>query len=106
MRPANDNGSMFIHTFAFEWNPDVTEQQKDHVISEIRKLQGQIPGLLETWVGKNISPRSRGYQLGGVMQFADRASLDAYPSHPVHEKLVSWLRPMIQAIEVDFDASA
>ena len=39
---------MFIHMFAFRWKPGVTEEQKQRVITEIRKLQGQIPGLLET----------------------------------------------------------
>ena len=95
---------MYIHLFAFRWKPDVTDDQKDHVISEIRKLQGQIPGLLETWVGKNLSPRGQGYELGGAMKFADKASLDAYGPHPVHQKLVSWLMPIIEPIEVDLAA--
>ena len=64
---------MFIHMFAFRWKPGVTEEQKQNVIAEIRKLQGQIPGLLETSVGVNISSRGQGYELGGVMKFADKA---------------------------------
>jgi hypothetical protein len=95
---------MYIHVFAFRWKPGVTEQQKQHVAAEIRKLQGQIPGLLETSVGVNISPRGLGYELGGVMKFADKASLDAYGPHPVHQKLVSWLMPLIEPLEVDFKA--
>ncbi len=94
---------MYIHSFAFRWKPDVSEDQKQRVISEIRKLQGQIPGLLETYVGKNISPRGQGYELGGVMKFADQAALDAYGPHPVHQKLLSWLVPLIEPIEVDFE---
>lgn len=95
---------MYIHAFAFRWQPGVTEDQKQHVISEIRKLQGQIPGLLETYVGKNISPRGQGYELGGVMKFRDKESLDAYGPHPVHQALVSWLMPLIEPLEVDFAA--
>lgn len=94
---------MYIHTFAFRWKPDVTDAQKQRVISEIRSLQGQIPGLLETWVGKNISPKGQGYELGGVMTFSDRAALDAYGPHPLHQQLLSWLVPLIDAIEVDFE---
>jgi hypothetical protein len=95
---------MFIHTFAFRWKPTITDDQKQHAIQEIRALQGQIPGLLETLVGVNISPRSQGYELGGVMKFADRASLDAYGDHPVHQKLLTWLMPLIDPLEVDFEA--
>jgi len=94
---------MYIHMFAFRWQAGVTQEQKQRVIAEIRKLQGQIPGLLETFVGVNISPRGQGYELGGVMKFAGKASLDAYGPHAIHQKLVSWLRPLIEPIEVDFE---
>jgi hypothetical protein len=94
---------MYIHAFAFRWKPGVTEEKRDHVISEIRNLQGRIPGLLETFVGKNISPRGEGYELGGVMKFSDKAALEAYGPHPVHQELVSWLRLLIEPIEVDFE---
>ena len=93
---------MYIHMFAFRWKPGVTNEQKQTVISEIRNLQGQIPGLVETHVGANISSRGQGYELGGVMKFTDQAALDAYGPHPVHQKLVSSLMPLIEAIEVDF----
>jgi hypothetical protein len=95
---------MYIHLFAFRWKPGVTDDQKERVMSEIRKLQGQIPGLLETWVGGNISPRGQGYELGGAMKFADKTSLDGYGPHPAHQKLVAWLMPLIEPIEVDFAA--
>jgi hypothetical protein len=62
---------MYIHMFAFRWKPGVTEEQKKRVVTEIRELQGQIPGLMETAVGANISPRGQSYELGGVMKFAD-----------------------------------
>jgi hypothetical protein len=52
----------------------------------------------------NFSPRSLGYEFAGVMKFTDRAALDAYSTHPVHLKLLSWLVPLIDPIEVDFEA--
>ncbi len=94
---------MVIHTFAFRWKDGVTAEQKARVVAEIRGLQGQIPGLLETWVGENFSLRSQGYALGGVMKFVDRAALEAYTPHPVHQKLLVWLMPLIEAVEVDFE---
>ena len=94
---------MIIHTFAFRWKPGVTPEQKERVIREIRALQGQIPGLSETLVGHNISPRSQGYELGGVMKFADRTSFESYSDHPVHQRLLSWLMPLIDPLEVDYE---
>jgi hypothetical protein len=94
---------MVIHTFAFRWKPGVTSEQKQRAIAEIRNLQGRIPGLIETMVGQNISPRSQGYELGGVMKFENRAGLEAYGTHPVHQELLAWLMPLIDPIEVDFE---
>lgn len=94
---------MFIHMFAFRFKAGVTEEQKARVLTAIRSLQGQIPGLLETQVGRNESPRGAGYELGGVMKFPDKAAFENYNSHPVHEGLLVWLLPLIEPIEVDFE---
>ena len=93
---------MYIHMFAFRFKPNVSEEQKNQCVGEIRKLQDQIPAVLESWVGRNISPRGQGYELGGVMKFADKAAFDGYVAHPAHQKLLSWLVPLIEPIEVDF----
>ncbi|WP_260735105.1 Dabb family protein [Tunturiibacter lichenicola] len=95
---------MVIHTFFFRWKPGVTDAQKQRAQAEILALQSQIPGILETKVGVNFSPRSLGYEFAGVMKFTDRAALDAYSTHPVHLQLLSWLVPLIDPIEVDFEA--
>ena len=90
-----------FHVFAFQWKPEATEALKEKAAREIAALQGQIPGLLHTHVGPNISPRGKGYTFGGIMQFKDRASLEAYPRHPAHQALLTWLVPLIDAIELD-----
>ena len=95
---------MVIHTFAFRWKPGVTEEQRQRAIAAIRNLQGRIPGIEETRVGVNFSPRSQGYALGGVMKFSSRQALEAYSTHPVHQELLSWLMPLIDPVEVDFEA--
>jgi hypothetical protein len=93
---------MYIHMFAFRFKAGVTDAQKNDVIAAIRTLQSEIPQVLESWAGMNDSPRGRGYELGGVMKFADKAACEAYGAHPVHQKLLSWLMPLIEPIEVDF----
>ena len=96
---------MFIHMFAFRFKSGVTDQKKDEVVAAIQNLQKEIPGILETWVGRNSSPRGQGFELGGVMKFADAAACDRYAAHPVHQKLLSWLMPLLDPVEVDFSAS-
>ena len=99
-RAENQSASVF-HVFAFQWKQGTSEAQKDRAAKEITAFQGQIRGLLQTHVGPNISPRGKGYTFGGIMQFADKASLDAYVQHPAHQALLAWLVPLIDAIELD-----
>jgi len=95
---------MYIHTFLFQWNPGVTAEDQQRAAERIRGLQGKIPGLLETSYNTNISPRSQGFTHGGVMKFQDAAALQAYFTHPVHEKLVEWLMPLLKlAAELDYE---
>ena len=93
---------MYIHMFAFRFKPGITESKKDEIVEAIRALQDEIPQVLETYVDLNESPRGAGYELGGVMKFADAAACAAYGAHPVHQKLLGWLMPLIEPIEVDF----
>ena len=95
---------MLIHMFAFRVKPGVTEAQKERMLREIGELKRHIPQVLESHVGKNVSPRGQGYIIGGVMKFADQAALEAYNAHPVHQDLLKWLLPLIEPIEVDFPA--
>jgi hypothetical protein len=96
-------GSVF-HVFVFQWKPEVSQAEKDRAAKDIAAFQGQIPGLLETHVGPNISPRGKTYTFGGIMRFKDQASLDAYVQHPMHKALLVWLVPLIDAIELDLPA--
>jgi len=99
-----DTSGNVFHVFAFQWKPGTSQAQKDRASQEISAFQGQIPGLLQTHVGPNISPRGKGYTFGGIMQFKDQASLDSYVQHPAHQALLAWLVPLIDAIELDLRA--
>jgi hypothetical protein len=100
---ADPAGNVF-HVFAFQWKPGATDAQKERAAKDIRAFQGTVPGLLETHVGPNISPRGKGYSFGGIMRFTDQAALDAYVQHPAHQALLVWLVPLIDAIELDLPA--
>jgi hypothetical protein len=64
---------MFIQAFLFQWQPGVASEMKELAAREILALQGQIPGLLESSYGANVSPRGQGFTHGGVMKFKDKA---------------------------------
>ncbi len=94
----------FIHVFAFQWKPGTAPEQIEKARREIAAFQGVVPGLIATHVGANHSEKNKGYTFGGVMEFSDQASFEAYTVHPAHMALLSWLVPLIDAIELDIKA--
>ncbi len=94
---------MFIHIFGFRWKPGVTEGHKARAAEEILDFRDNIPGLIEVYIGSNVSPRGQGYSFVGLMQFTDRAAADAYSTHPAHLALLEWLVPLMDPVELDFE---
>ena len=95
---------MFIHIFGFRWKDHANDADKARAARDIRAFQGHIPGLIDVSVGENLSPRGQGYTFAGLMRFIDRASCDAYTTHPAHLALLEWLVPLIDPVELDFEA--
>ncbi len=101
---AQSKSAGVFHVFAFQWKPNTTQAEMDRAKKDISAFQAVIPGLVQTHVGPNISPRGKGYTFGGIMQFKDEASLNAYFQHPSHQALLAWLVPLIDAVELDLRA--
>ncbi len=95
---------MFIHIFGFRWKAAATEAHKARATKEILAFRGAIPGLIEAHVGPNLSPRGQGYTFAGMMKFTDKAACDAYAIHAAHLALLEWLVPLIEPVELDFEA--
>jgi Stress responsive A/B Barrel Domain len=95
---------MFIHIFGFRWKPTATEADQARAEKEILAFRGVIPGLIEAHVGPNLSTRGQGFTYAGMMKFTDKAACDAYSIHPAHRALLEWLVPLIDAVELDFEA--
>lgn len=95
---------MFIHIFGFRWKEHATEADKARAQREICAFQGRIPGLIDVSAGENLSQRGHGYTFAGLMRFRDRSACDAYAIHPAHVALLDWLVPLIDPVELDFEA--
>ena len=96
---------MHIHIFLFRWKPEATSADHRRATSEIEAFHGAVPGLLEVAVGPNLAANSGGYSFGGCLKFANAAACEAYAGHPLHIALLEWLVPLIDAVELDLDAS-
>jgi hypothetical protein len=95
---------MFIHIFGFRWKPQAAEADQARAQKEILAFRGVIPGLIEAYAGPNLSPRGQGFTFAGMMKFTGKAACDAYSIHPAHLALLDWLVPLIDPVELDFEA--
>jgi hypothetical protein len=95
---------MFIHIFGFRWKPEATDADKARAAHDIAAFRDHILGLIDVHVGPNLSPRGQGYAFCGLMTFTDKAAADAYTKHPMHLALLQWLLPLIDPVELDFEA--
>jgi hypothetical protein len=97
---------MFVHIFALRWKPEATEADQARAVEEIRAFRGVIPGLIEVCMGPNLSKRGQGYTFACLMKFVDKEAADFYAIHPTHLALLRWLVPLVEAIDLDFEADA
>lgn len=80
-----------LHVFAYTPLAGATEQDFALFDQATRDMVGKIPGLRKVWVGKLFEPlpwedKVRTYGVG--MEFDDKAALDVYAKHPVHDDWV------------------
>jgi hypothetical protein len=94
--------SMIRHILLLKPRSDTTAQQLESARQAITGLVGRIPGLLNCHWGENFAPADRreGFHLGFSMDFADRASLEAYGPHPEHKAAAALVRAAVERVIV------
>jgi quinol monooxygenase YgiN len=73
--------------------------QRDAHAAAVRQalegLRGRIPGLLAIEVGTDIGCDKSGQDVVLYSEFADRAALDAYQDHPLHQDAKNVIGPLL-----------
>lgn len=88
---------MIEHLVLFKARPDASPEQVETMLSRLRALQDEVPGILYLSCGTNFSERSQGYTHGLVVRFGDRDGLQAYQVHPRHVAAVTEaIRPTVE----------
>ena len=66
-------------------------------------FKAKIPGYVELTAGVNVTEETaniHGYTLGLRVTFEDKAALDQYGPHPVHQQFVKLLDGIIESVIV------
>ncbi len=96
---------MIEHIVLFRFKPETSDATKTKIIQELLDLRSRIPSIRDISAGANFCDRSKGYDYGLVVRFADRQGLDEYQVHPDHQKVVvEWVRPnLAEILAVDYE---
>lgn len=97
---------MVRHVLLLEPRQDATAEAIEGCRQALLGLVGRVPGLLNCHWGENFAPveRREGLSHGFSMDFADRASLEAYGPHPEHLPVAKQVRATFERIVVlDFE---
>ncbi|MDH5646685.1 MAG: Dabb family protein [Candidatus Heimdallarchaeota archaeon] len=92
------------HVVIVWFKPDTSEETIKTIIEETRRLK-QIPGILGLSVGHSVPSQRKivdnSFDIGIVMRFPDKITMDRYINHPQHVDFVkTWVKPHIRKIIV------
>lgn len=73
------------------------------VLAGIESLRS-IPGVQAINVGENFTDRAQGCTHGAIITLESREALDAYISHPDHQRVGAQIRALcdVQALDYEF----
>ena len=83
---------MIVHLILFEPRADLSAAQRQQVIDDLRSAADSIPSVKRCRIGRRLRHGAPGYeaamavdyQYAVIMEFDDRAGLEAYLRHPAH----------------------
>lgn len=94
---------MLIHIVCWKYRPDVSDEERNEHRARLRALATLIPTVLRLEVGADVLSLERSFDTGLVVEFDDRAGLDAYDVHPEHQAVAAIGRSVAEkVVSVDF----
>jgi len=74
-----------LHIITVQWKSGTTDAQKDAALKGVEKMASEIAGVKNVWL-KTQKVQPQGYNNVIVMEFATKASFDAYADAPSHKE--------------------
>ena len=75
------------------------ERKKENILEAkemLDALMGKVPSLRSMTVGMNVIEADRAMDIGLIAEFDDTEGLDAYDTHPEHEKVKIFIKSVAE----------
>ena len=73
-----------IHVVTVKWKDGTTPEQIKAAVSGVEKVAAEYPGIKNVWT-ETLKVQGEGYKNAFVMEFKDKAALDAYTDSPAQK---------------------
>jgi len=87
---------MFVHIVMFKFKE---ENKKANIIQAkqmLENLMGAVPSLRSIDVGVNCIAADRAMDLSIITSFESQEGLEAYDAHPEHQKVVAFIKTVVE----------
>jgi len=91
---------MVTHIVFFAFAPEDKAAHMREAQRQIEAMVGRVPSLRSLEVGLNFSQEDRAMDMALVTRFDDRAGLEAYATHPVHQEVIAYIRTVAEYTKV------
>jgi hypothetical protein len=72
----------------FRWTTEATEEQKQQVAAELRRLPALLPVLRAYHVGPDLGLIEGNFEFAAVADFDDFEGYQVYRDNPVHREII------------------
>lgn len=94
---------MLIHIVCWKYKTETTAEQREEHIAKLKNLPDVIPNILSFDVGADILHLERSFDTGLVATYPDRAALDFYTAHAIHQAVAGFGKQIAErVVSVDF----
>jgi hypothetical protein len=96
---------MIHHIVWFKLKEDISPEEKAELKANLLAMKPLIPQIIEMACGEDFSGRSRGFEFGLVVQFANREDGQTYDKHPDHQAFIANSKHLwtdVQALDFEF----
>lgn len=95
---------MIDHLVLFTVREGASPEDVEDLLSSLRGLREEVPGVIDLSVGENFSERAKGYTHGLFARFRTADDLQAYLKHSKHQAAVEKLDALTDGrLVVDYE---
>ena len=98
---------MIRHIVFFKFKPEITKEQKNKLVEDLKALKKKIPLIQRLEVGFDIGRKSNSFDLALNTDFNTWEDVEKYSIHPDHVMVVKFIKQVCEDVcKVDYEVNS